>query len=367
MPARAKEAVLSMNVMQAYIDEQPAVLSRLLTGWPAQASRLAQYLDGRPVRRVILFGSGSSYHASVLAAPFWARALGVEATPAVPTRMDSLQGAAPDGLLCLAVSQGGRSTSTYHEIQALQARGIPVIAVTQSPDTPIGRQADLAFGLPIGEETIGAKTKGVTATAVTLILLALTLGAARGTADPGWIAGVRSGLRALVQQMPENIARSKRWAQAVCPVLAPARYLYVLGAGAAYGGALEGALKLLETTYRPVSCYEFEEYLHGVQNALDAHAYLLCLMPRGADQVRMRRLTGFAAGQGAHTFRISFDPADGRGDCDLVLAGGASPALDGMAYLPALQTLSAQVSAYCGIDVTTPRYPDFFSQMESKL
>ena len=112
MPARAKEAVLSMNVMQAYIDEQPAVLSRLLTGWPAQASRLAQYLDGRPVRRVILFGSGSSYHASVLAAPFWARALGVEATPAVPTRMDSLQGAAPDGLLCLAVSQGGRSTST---------------------------------------------------------------------------------------------------------------------------------------------------------------------------------------------------------------------------------------------------------------
>ena len=39
-----------------------------------------------------------------------------------------------------------------------------------------------------------------------------------------------------------------------------------------------------------------------MQNALDAHAYLLCLMPRGADQVRMRRLTGFAAGQGAHTF-----------------------------------------------------------------
>lgn len=356
-----------MNVMQAYIDEQPTVLSRLLTGWPEQAGRLAGYLDGQPVRRVILFGSGSSYHASVLAAPFWARALGVEATPVVPTRMDSLEGLAPEGLLYLAVSQGGRSTSTYHKIQALQAHGIPVIAVTQSPDTPVGRQADLAFGLPIGEEQIGAKTKGVTATAVTLILLALTLGELRGTADPGWIAGVRSDLHTLVHQMPENIARSKRWAQAVCRVLAPAHHLYVLGAGAAYGGALEGALKLLETTYRPVSCYEFEEYLHGIQNALDAHAYLLCLMPRGADQARMRRLTDFTAGQGAHTFRIGFDPTDGRGACDLVLVSSPPPALDGLTYLPALQTLSAQVSAYCGIDVTVPRYPDFFSQMESKL
>lgn len=356
-----------MNVMQAYIEEQPAVLSRLLADWPAQAGRLTAGLAERPVRRVILFGSGSSYHAAVLAAPFWARALGAEATPVVPTRMDALEGLAPEGLLCLAVSQGGRSTSTYHEIRALQARGIPVIAVTESPDTPAGRQADLAFGLPIGEEAIGAKTKGVTATAATLILLALTLGAQRGTADPVWADGVRRDLHALAAQMPADIARAKQWAQAVCPVLAPAAHLYVLGAGAAYGGALEGALKLLETTYRPVTCCEFEEYLHGVQNALDARTHLLCLMPRGADQARMRRLTDFADGLGAHTFRISFDPADSRGVRDLVLAGGASPALDGLSCLPALQTLSAQLSAYCGIDVTVPRYPDFFSQMASKL
>lgn len=351
-----------MNVMQAYVDEQPAVLADVLAGQSQYA------LPTFPrVRRVILFGSGSSYHAAVLAAPFWVRALGVEATPVIPTHMQALDVVDTEGLLYVAVSQGGRSTNTYHQVQALRARGIPVIAVTESTDTPVGQQADFALGLPIGQETIGAKTKGMTATAVTLILLALALGQAQGTAPAAWCADIQSGLQAWVGQLPEHLTRAKAWAQAVCPDLAPARHLYVLGKGAAYGAALEGGLKLLETTYRPVSCYEFEEYLHGIQNALDARSYLLCLMPSDGDAVRMRRLTDFAYEQGAHTYRISGDIQDRRGAYDLILPPAPHPMLEGLVYLPALQTLSAALSVYCGIDVTQRRYPDFFSRMESKL
>ena len=49
----------------------------------------------------------------------------------------------------------------------------------------------------------------------------------------------------------------------------PFRHLYVIAGNDGLGAAQEAALKLLETNYLPVSCYPLDEYIHGVQNALD--------------------------------------------------------------------------------------------------
>lgn len=43
----------------------------------------------------------------------------------------------------------------------------------------------------------------------------------------------------------------------------------MVGPSSAYGDALEGALKLLETCRVPVTGYEFNEFIHGIYNAID--------------------------------------------------------------------------------------------------
>lgn len=354
-----------MNAMQEYINEQPRVFDSLLKDWDARIEPVIAQLRNIEIGRIILFGSGSSYHAAVMAAPLMARALKVEVTPTVPTRLPEYQSLrAP---VYFAISQGGRSTNTFQMIDTLQAQQIPVVAVTESNDTPVAQKATCAVALPIGEETIGAKTKGVTASAVTLMLIGLALGEARGTADPAWVCQVRAGLQRWQSCLANQITAALSWSEQICPTLAKSKHLYILAKGMAYGGALEGGLKILETAYRPVSVYEFEEYLHGVQNALDDSSYMICIDPYDDDRRRLRRLMDFAEAQGAHCFLITGAQESVRGSQDLLVQAPDMDLLESLNCLPALQTLAAQLSAYCGIDVTRRKFPDFFARMESKL
>ena len=357
-----------MNRMRGYIEEQPALVRRMVAGRAAFAAGFLDRFGDAPVRRIILFGSGSSNHAAQMAKPILERALGVEVTPVVPTRIAELDRVDPDGLFWFAISQSGISTNTYHLIGRLRARGTPVTAVTGGHDTPIAQRADFSVELPCGEEDIGAKTKGQVASALALILLGLEWGRRRGTCPEGFYREMVDALTALGAQMDENLRRADAWCAAVVPELAAAPHLYVLAKGSAQGGAREGALKLLETTYRPVSYYEFEEYLHGIQNALDEKSWLLVLMPDADDPDfdRARRLMDFARSVGAHCYPVSRGRETGL-PASLTLQTAGCELLSSFEYVLPLQLLSAALSAHCGIDTAKRRYPDFYTMMESKL
>ena len=213
----------------------------------------------------------------------------------------------------------------------------------------------------IGEERIGAKTKGVTATVLTLMLLGLSV-----CRDETYRGDMLAALDRLCRDAEENLARARAWSQARLAELLPFRHLYVLGCGSGLGAAREAALKLLETNYLPVSCYPLDEYLHGIQNALDESACLLCLLPpEGEDRSRMLRLADFARSVGARCALLSPD-GSGEGETLHLLHCGREE-LQPLEFLPALQVLAADLSAARGIDTSRRRYPDFFSLMGSKM
>ncbi len=148
----------------------------------------------------------------------------------------------------------------------------------------------------------------------------------------------------LCRNAPENLSRSRAWSHAHRNVFLPFRHLYVLGCGNSLGAAQEGALKLLETNYLPVSCYPLDEYIHGIQNALDGDACLLCLLPsQGPDRDRMLRLVNFSKSVGACCGLIS--PSDTGQPDALHLLDAGEDALQSLEFLLALQTLAAELSA----------------------
>ena len=357
-----------MNRMRGYIEEQPALVRRMVDGRSALCADFIERFQETPVRRIILFGSGSSNHAARMAKPILERALGVEVTPIVPTRIRELDYVDETGLFWFAISQSGISTNTYHLIRDLQAKGIPVTAITGGHDTPIAQCADCSVALPCGEEDIGAKTKGQVASALALILLGLEWGQVRGTCPADFYAEMIDALSVLCDRMDENLRRSAAWCEAILPELAHAPHLYVLSKGNAQGGAMEGALKLLETIYRPVSYYEFEEFLHGIQNVLDRTSHLILLMPDAADPDfdRALRLLDFSRSVGAHCLTVSRGRETGLPN-SLTLEPAGCELLASLEYVLPLQLLSAELSAYCGIDTAKRRYPDFYTLMESKL
>ena len=184
--------------------------------------------------------------------------------------------------------------------------------------------------------------------------------------DETYRADMLAALDRLCRDAEENLARARAWSQARLAELLPFRHLYVLGCGSGLGAAREAALKLLETNYLPVSCYPLDEYLHGIQNALDESACLLCLLPpEGEDRSRMLRLADFARSVGARCALLSPD-GSGEGETLHLLHCGREE-LQPLEFLPALQMLAADLSAARGIDTSRRRYPDFFSLMGSKM
>ena len=274
-----------MTLLQEYIVQQPALWRALLDSREEITGAFARRFGDLRPDRVVLIGSGSSHYAALMARPVLERAWGAEVTCLVPSEAAGarLTGERP---LYLAISQSGVSTNTYELVTALTGAGHPVAAVTERADSPVGSAATLAVTLRIGEERIGAKTKGVTATVLTLMLLGLSV-----CRDETYRADMLAALDRLCRDAEENLARARAWSQARLAEILPFRHLYVLGCGSGLGAAREAALKLLETNYLPVSCYPLDEYLHGIQNALDESACLLCLLPpEGEDRSRMLRL-----------------------------------------------------------------------------
>ena len=161
-----------MTLLQEYIVQQPALWRALLDSREEITGAFARRFGDLRPDRVVLIGSGSSHYAALMARPVLERAWGAEVTCLVPSEAAGarLTGERP---LYLAISQSGVSTNTYELVTALTGAGHPVAAVTERADSPVGSAATLAVTLRIGEERIGAKTKGVTATVLTLMLMAL--------------------------------------------------------------------------------------------------------------------------------------------------------------------------------------------------
>ena len=347
------------TLLRQYIRQQPALWRALLEERQALTAPFARlYQEARP-DRLILLGSGSSHYAALMARPVLERALGLEITCLVPSEYHSAAPLGAERPLYIAVSQSGASTNTCELIQALRAAGRQVAAVTERGDSPVGLAASLAVVPPIGGERVGAKTKGVTLTVLTLMLMALAV-----CPDSAYRDGLYAARDRLAASGRENLDRAEDWCRARREELLPFRHFYVLGAGDGLGAAREGALKLLETNYHPVSAYPLDEYLHGIQNALDQDACLLFLLPpQGRDRERMLDLRDFACSVGAKCFLIT----PGGGAEGLCLEDPGRDELRSFVYLPALQILAAELSEARGIDTSRRRYPGFFARMGSKL
>lgn len=355
------------NLMQAYIDEQATVIFDMVNRRKEITGEFIRRFADADIERILLFGSGSSGHAGQMAQPMMEKALGIEVTTAIPTQMPDTFVWKEKQILYIAVSQGGKSTNTYHEILKLKQEGKPTVSITEDANSPIAESSNLTLTIPIGKENIGAKTKGVTASVLMLMLMALELGKARGTVSEEFETEIISGLIAISKNMPDNISRCKIWFNNNKVELAESNYMMFLSEKANRSAGSESALKLLETIYRPVFSYEFEEFLHGVQNSLNEKSFLFYLMQNSDKRERWLRMYHVGEECGAKSYVIyGGDPIEDRKNFLHLNTTGCNY-LSCFEFLLPAQVLSAQLSAYCGIDITVPKYADFASRLASKL
>jgi len=255
---------------------QPECLTLIFQNKKRLFSDFVDFYAGHKTGRVYLIGSGTSYHACAAAAPYMEQVLGIEVTVSSPTATVNIY---EKSAMAVAVSQSGRSTNTLTAVARLKEAGIPVVTLTDPIDTPVAKAGDLPVLLSACDEQIGPKTRGYTATLLSLVLMALEVKSDTYV----YYARDLEALCQIIEQYPSYINVCENFFEKHMESIKKARHYLFVGKGVSGKAADECALKVLETLCYPASGYEFEEFLHGPVFCADETMAVFFYLPEQND------------------------------------------------------------------------------------
>lgn len=248
--------VVPGELMRAEIAEQPDRWGDLLaTQAEAIAAAAAVLTEGGGAIQVV--ARGSSGNAGVYGTYLAAAELGalvVDARPSVTTVLGRSTVGPP--VVPLVLSQSGASPDLLAVVAGARAAGRRVVAFTNAADSPLAREADVHVDLSAGPERSVAATKSYTAE---LLALFATVRVAAG--EP-WEAVVAS-VSAAADVARGAVPTAEEWAPAVVAGWGRPDRAVMVGRGASLASALEGALKLVETSGIAASGWSSAEVRHG--------------------------------------------------------------------------------------------------------
>jgi glucosamine--fructose-6-phosphate aminotransferase (isomerizing) len=281
--------------LETELDEQPEALARLLERQSGAASEIAG-IFGRPdVRYVVIASRGSSSNAARYAQYLLGRAHRVPvmfATPSLYTIYE--QPPRLEGAVVLGISQSGASPDVASVLAEARRQGRPTVAITNVPDSPLGREADAVLLLEAGDERSVAATKTYMNS---LGAIAMLFAAADGPVP-----------KSELEQMPQRLADQIALSHESPPPLgeyAEAVGATVVARGVNYGTAFEIALKIRELSGLVVEAYSPADLMHGPIAAIGDGWPVIVVAPTGPARPSVEGLVLPLLERGARIVAIS--------------------------------------------------------------
>jgi glutamine---fructose-6-phosphate transaminase (isomerizing) len=247
--------------MTSVMAETMAAQAGEMRGMLADTSSVTAAAERLRGRRLLLVGTGTSWHAANIGAWFL-RAAEVEAWPvqAIDAALHGPRATRADGLILL--SHRGTKLYTSQTLEHARADGAATVVIS-------GRGAPGADIETSPAERSSAYTASHTGALLRLAQIAVALGADLGPLDtvPGAVAAVVDGPAVGIEP--------------------PRRAMEFIGTGPNQWTAAEGALKVRETAYVATVGMSAEQYLHGPAVASGADDALICLNGGGPGEERL--------------------------------------------------------------------------------
>ncbi len=233
----------------------------------------------RNVKRLILIGCGTSWHAGLVGEYLFEEfaRIPVEVEYASEFRYRNPVIYSDD--LVIAISQSGETADTLAAIELAKEKGATVFGICNVVGSSIPRYSDAGAYTHAGPEIGVASTKAFTAQVSVLVIMALAVAQIRGTISQERLRLILSEL----ESIPSLVEKALQ-ADAAIQVLAHkfkdvTNFLY-LGRGVNFPVALEGALKLKEISYIHAEGYPAAEMKHGPIALIDAEMPVVVIAPK---------------------------------------------------------------------------------------
>lgn len=308
------------------------------------------------INRAVFIGMGTSLHAGMTGAN------ALEAMARIPTTAENaseLRYRNPvidDKTLVVSVTQSGETADTLAAMELARNAGAYQIAVVEAEGTQATRLAGSTLAIKCGPEIGVAATKTMTATMLTLSMLAARFAALRGKLSPESEAELVSAMSALpahVGRAMENEENIKQMAHK----LTKYDHLLYLGRGAGFPAAMEGALKMKEVAYIHAEGYAAGEMKHGAIALISEKMPTIAIAPRDEMFEKMLSNVNEVKSRGGKVIVLTTDDDDVMKTIvdDVISVPKTHPLLQPILNVIPMQQLAYHTAVALGLDPDKPR------------
>ena len=335
-----------MSRFREEIGEQPLLASRMLVeSRGAVASIVARLITFKPQGFVIV-ARGSSDHAALYAKYLFGVRNHMMVALAAPSLFTSY-GSPPSigGQCVIGISQSGVSPDVIAVIDEAARQGAVTVAVTNEPDSPLGRAAELVFPLGAGVERSVPASKTYIASLLALALISQAL-----DPDPSFEAALGQVPPALAAALEQEGELDR-----LVPTLLGPRAI-VLGRGFNFSTAEEIALKLTETSYVLARAWSVADFEHGPIAVVEPGFPVVLVDGRGQVSADMESIGQRLSDHGCRLIRLLDGAGDhGHPEMTVSLDSGLPEELTPLTLAVLGQLLAHRVALARGIDPDRPR------------
>lgn len=331
-----------MNIETRMYREAAQAADAVRTQFAANAApmqKLGAMLRALAPRAVVTCARGSSDHAATFAKYLIETQTKILTSSAAPS-LSSIYDAPTDlrGALFLAISQSGKSPDLLAAVEKAKSSGAHVVALCNSPDSPLSQTAHYAINLHAGVETSVAATKSYIASLSAIVHLLAS-----------WTENRE--LLAALESTPAQLEKSwlLDWSHAI-PALQPAVNLFVVGRGYGLGIAQEAALKFKETCGLHAEAFSAAEVQHGPMALVGAGFPILAFSQSDETRSGIEKVARDFLGRGA---RILLAGAQVAGAIHLPTVA-AHPVIEPILMIQSFYRMTAMLAIARGFDPDVP-------------
>lgn len=340
--------------MAKEIDEQPAVLRKLVQAYQSQEGDL--HVDQAIVDtmlqsdRLYIIAAGTSYHAGLVGKRLFEQLTGIPTDVYLASEFGYHMPLLSDKPFFIFISQSGETADSRQVLVSVNDKKYPSLTITNAPGSTLSRESTFTLLLHAGPEIAVASTKAYTAQITVMAILSEVIGIQKGVLTESTMKHHLSTAAVAIQSVIDNKEVIEDLAS---KQLALTEHAFFIGRGLDYVVALEAALKLKEISYIHTEGFAAGELKHGTIALIETGTPIIAFVTEKSTAGHTRGNIQETIARGANAVTISMDGLS-RPEDQLVVPE-VHPLLTPLVSVIPAQLLAYYASLQRGNDVDKPR------------
>ncbi|MCA9900864.1 MAG: SIS domain-containing protein [Ardenticatenaceae bacterium] len=255
------------NPMVAQVKSLPELIRSQFKTIDRQVRQLMSHEDSLSVKRIVIVGCGDSHMAGI------ATELAFEKFARIPTEPKRAntggryaapypQSHFPRNPLVIGISVSGTVTRTREAVGLFKQQGLPTIAITGNPESPLAQMSDMVIDCTIPAFPDAPGVRNYRMSLLALYLLAIRFGEVKDLYSQDEANKLRQSLLSTADSLEATIAAIDGKTQELAEAVKNEKSHVFVGDGPNFATAMFGAAKVIESAGVHAMAQESEEWAH---------------------------------------------------------------------------------------------------------